>query len=77
MTVVLCGIGCDTTNAGRVAPLYPDGRFEYVPIPEKTRQTAETETYGTWDLRHQEGVAVGLLTAITPNRSISAGSLDT
>ena len=37
MTVVLCGIGSDTTNAGRVAPIYDDCRFEYVPITEKTR----------------------------------------
>jgi hypothetical protein len=69
MTVVLCGIGCDTTNAGRVAPLYDDGRFEYVPIPEKTRDTGETATYGTWDLRHAGGVAADLLTAITPDPS--------
>jgi hypothetical protein len=69
MTVVLCGIGCDTTNAGRVAPLYGDGRFEYVPIPEKAPETAETETYGTWDLRHADGVAADLLTAITPDPS--------
>jgi hypothetical protein len=67
MVAVLAGIGCDTTNAGRVAPLYEDGAFEYVPIPEKTRETAETETYGSWELRHREGVAADLLTAITPD----------
>jgi hypothetical protein len=69
MTVVLCGIGSDTTNAGRVAPIYDDGRFEYVPIPEKTPETEETATYGTWGLRYDEGVAADLLTAITPDPS--------
>jgi hypothetical protein len=68
MTVVLCGIGCDTTNAGQVAPLYPDGRFEYIPIPEKTPETEETTTYGTWDLR-RGGVAADRLSAITPDPS--------
>jgi len=66
MTVVLSGIGCDTTNAGRVAP-YGDGAFEYVPIPEKTRRTDELHTYGSWPLRHHDGVAADLLTAITPD----------
>lgn len=67
MVVVLAGIGCDTTNVGRVAPLFEDGAFEHVPIPEKTRETAETQTYGSWELRHGEGVAADLLTAITPD----------
>jgi len=69
MTVVLCGIGCDTTNAGRVAPLYDEGRFEYVPIPEKARETEETATYGTWVLRYADGIAADLLTSITPDPS--------
>ena len=69
MTVVLCGIGCDTTNAGRVAPLRDDGCFEYVPIPEKTRATEETVTYGAWPLRCREGVAADLLSRITPDPS--------
>jgi len=69
MTVVLCGIGCDTTNAGRVAPLYLDDRFEYVPIPERTRETEETATYGSWALRYDSGVAADLLTTITPDPS--------
>jgi len=69
MTVVLCGIGCDTTNVGRVAPLYADGCFEYVPIPEKTRDTGETATYDTWPLRCRDGVAADFLTAITPDPS--------
>lgn len=66
MTVVLSGIGCDTTNTGRVAP-YNDGAFEYIPIPEKTRATDELHTYGSWDLRHHDGVAADLLSTITPD----------
>ncbi len=66
MTVVLCGIGADTTNCGRVAPIYEDGSFEYIPIPEKHRDTAETATYGTWELRYADGVAADLLTSIIP-----------
>ena len=68
MTVVLCGIGCDTTNVGRVAPLYDDC-FEYVPIPEKTRDTTESATYDTWSLRCGDGVAADLISRITPDPS--------
>ncbi len=66
MTVVLAGVGADSTNFGALAPLYDDGRFEYVPIPEKTDATAETETLGSWPLRVGEGVAADLTTRITP-----------
>lgn len=69
MAVVLCGIGCDTTNAGRVAPLREDGRFDYIPIPEKTRDTEESVTYDTWYLRQEEGVAADLFSTITPDPS--------
>ena len=66
MTVVLAGVGADSTNLGALAPLYDDGRFEYVPIPEKTRETTESETLGSWDLRAGNGVAADLTTRITP-----------
>ncbi|MCU4741469.1 hypothetical protein [Natronoglomus mannanivorans] len=66
MTAVLAGIGADSTNVGALAPLYDDGRFEYVPIPEKTRDTRETATLGSWPLRHGEGVAADLTTRIRP-----------
>ena len=66
MTVVLAGVGADSTNVGALAPLYDDGRFEYVPIPEKTRETTEAETLGSWNLRHGDGVAADLTTRITP-----------
>ena len=66
MTVVLAGVGADSTNVGALAPLYDDGRFEYVPIPEKTRETTESETLGSWELRADDGVAADLTTRITP-----------
>jgi hypothetical protein len=66
MTVVLAGIGADSTNLGALGPLYDDGSFEYVPIPEKTRETTETETLGSWPLRGSDGVAADLTTRIEP-----------
>ncbi|WP_049927330.1 Nmad3 family putative nucleotide modification protein [Halopiger goleimassiliensis] len=66
MTVVLAGVGADTTNLGALAPLYDDGRFEYVPIPEKTRETSETETLGSWTLRADGRTAADLTTRIDP-----------
>ena len=82
MTVVLAGIGADSTNLGALGPLYDDGRFEYVPIPEKTRETTETETLGTWQLRVGTGVAADLTTRIRPQpvrdgeRSVSGTDLE-
>ena len=66
MTVVLAGVGADSTNLGALAPLYDDGRFEYVPIPEKTRETDETETLGSWELRATDGTAADLTSRIAP-----------
>ena len=66
MTVVLAGVGADSTNVGALAPLYDDGRFEYVPIPEKTRETTEAETFGSWELRYDDRVAADLTNRINP-----------
>ncbi|WP_049924627.1 Nmad3 family putative nucleotide modification protein [Halopiger djelfimassiliensis] len=66
MTVVLAGVGADSTNLGVLGPLYDDGRFEYVPIPEKTRETTESETLGSWELRGDDRVAADLTTRIEP-----------
>ena len=66
MTVVLAGVGADSTNLGTLAPLYDDGRFEYVPIPEKTRATDETATLGSWELRASDDTAADLTTRIHP-----------
>ncbi|SFS52102.1 Nmad3 family putative nucleotide modification protein [Halostagnicola kamekurae] len=66
MTVVLAGVGADTTNLGALGALTEDGRFDYVPIPEKTRHTSESETLGSWPLRTRDGVAADLASTISP-----------
>ncbi|ADD03890.1 uncharacterized protein Nmag_0299 [Natrialba magadii ATCC 43099] len=66
MTVVLAGVGADSTNLGTLGPLYDDGRFEYIPIPEKTSETSERETLGSWTLQHDDRVAADLTTRIEP-----------
>ncbi|THE64638.1 hypothetical protein D8Y22_11870 [Salinadaptatus halalkaliphilus] len=66
MTVVLAGIGADSTNLGALAPLYDDGSFEYVPIPEKTTATTEPETLGSWELRASDRTAADLTTRVDP-----------
>ncbi|WP_254768825.1 hypothetical protein [Salinilacihabitans rarus] len=66
MTVVLAGVGADSTNLGALGPLYDDGTFEYVPIPEKTRDTRETETLGSWSLRYDDRTAADLTNRIRP-----------
>ena len=65
MTVVLAGVGADQSNVGRNLPLYDDGTFEYIPIPEKTPETSESESFGSWE-RRTGGVAVDLLSKIRP-----------
>lgn len=54
MTVVLARVGADGTNTNPMPPIYDDGRFEYVPIPETEMGTAETRTYGSERLQHQD-----------------------
>ncbi|WP_158855172.1 hypothetical protein [Halorhabdus sp. CUG00001] len=65
MTVVLAGVGADQSNVGRNLPLYDDGTFEYIPIPEKTDATDERDTVGAWELR-EGGVAADLFSKIRP-----------
>ncbi|WP_254863666.1 hypothetical protein [Halovivax gelatinilyticus] len=65
MSVVCCGIGADTTNLGALGPLYDDGTFAYVPIPEKTERTSERETLGSWSLPDGRSAA-DLATRIRP-----------
>ena len=65
MTVVCCGVGADTGNVRPVPGVGTEGRFEYVPIPEKGA-TTETATYGTLDRRHGEGVLADLLDGVRP-----------
>ncbi len=52
MTVVLSGVGADTTNVSPVPSLHEDRGFSYLPIPERGRDaTTETERYGSWRMR--------------------------
>jgi len=60
MTVVFAGVGADDSNVNAHAPLYPDGRFEYVPIPEKVPETDEPETFGSFGLRYDDRTAADL-----------------
>src|ERR1039457_4355640 len=45
MKALLLRVGIDTGSGGSRAPIFPDGSFEYIPIPE-ARATVETRTYG-------------------------------
>jgi len=65
VTVVLCGVAADTGNVRPVPAVDADGRFEYVPIPEKG-PTTETATYGSLPRRHGEGSLATLLEGVRP-----------
>jgi len=65
VVVVLCGVAGDTGNVRPVPPVDGEGRFEYVPIPEKGA-TAGAETYGSIDRRHGSGTLASLLDRIRP-----------
>lgn len=68
MTVALLGVGADSTNASPTPPVYPDDRFEYVPIPESAGPdgTTEERTYGTAPLRHRDRSMAEFLDSIRP-----------
>jgi hypothetical protein len=53
MTVLLVGVGADSTNTRPTPPVYPDDRFEYVPIPD-VHESTEKRRYGTSALRHRD-----------------------
>jgi len=55
MTVLLVGVGADTSNSSRPPPIYDDHRFEFIPIPDNHEST-ESMRYGNWALRYQNGV---------------------
>jgi hypothetical protein len=65
VTVVLCGVAGDTGNVRPVPSVDAEGRFEYVPIPEKGA-TSETATYGTIERRHGDGPLADLLEGVRP-----------
>jgi len=52
MRSVAINVGANTNQPGFRGPIYGDGRFEYVPIPESepTRPDADVPTYGELDL---------------------------
>ena len=66
--IALVGIGADSTNSAPTPRVYDDGRFEYIPIPEKRGPdgTTETKTYGATTLRHREGTMAEYLETIRP-----------
>jgi hypothetical protein len=53
MRSVAINVGANTNDPGFRGPIYGDGSFEYVPIPESepTRADADVPTYGDLDLR--------------------------
>lgn len=71
MTVALLGVGADSTNSSPTPPVYPDGTFEYIPIPESRGHegTTETRTYGSTELRHQPGTLADYLESIRPRET--------
>lgn len=46
MQAVAINIGANTNEPGFRGPIYPDGRFEYIPIPEPKPTTESVPTYG-------------------------------
>lgn len=46
MKALLLRVGIDKGCGGALAPIFADGSFEYIPIPER-RDSSETRTYGT------------------------------
>ncbi len=81
MGVTLLGIGADTTNTEPVPEVYPDGTFEYLPIPEANGPTGTTETmsYGSYELHHRDGTAAEYVTSIRPGgggEAITGGELE-
>lgn len=52
MRSVAINVGANTNQPGFRGPIFDDGRFEYIPIPESesTRQDADVPTYGDLSL---------------------------
>ncbi len=67
MTVVLVGVGADSGNVRPRPTLGPGRRFEYIPIPEKSRTTAESRTFGSIPRRYGEGTLADLVDGIRPH----------
>jgi len=67
MTVVLVGVGADSGNVRPRPEIAPGRRFEYIPIPEKSRVTTESRTFGSMPQRYGEGTLADLLSGIRPH----------
>ena len=66
MTVLLVGVGADSGNVRPRPSIGPDRRFEYIPIPEKSRETTESRTFGSMAQRYGDGTLADLLDGISP-----------
>jgi hypothetical protein len=66
--VLLIGIGADGTNTKPLPPIYDDGTFEYVPIPETQTETAESQVYENWEFTYQETTAASYFRRIRPSK---------
>ena len=53
MHMVLLRVGIDTGSGGIHGPLFPNGDFEFIPIPDRFGRTGvDTRTYGNTKARH-------------------------
>ena len=43
---MLLRVGIDSTTGGFLAPLFKDGKFIYIPIPDTKRESKESKNYG-------------------------------
>jgi hypothetical protein len=66
--VLLIGIGADGTNTKPLPPIYDDGTFEYVPIPETQTETAEPKNYDNWEFTYQDTTAASYFRRIRPSK---------
>jgi hypothetical protein len=55
MRSLAINVGANTNEPGFRGPLYPDGSFEYVPIPESKPTSEPVPTYGDLDLATDVG----------------------
>jgi hypothetical protein len=66
--VLLIGVGADGTNTKPLPPIYDDGTFEYVPIPETQTETAESKNYQNWEFTYQNTTAASYFRRIRPSK---------
>jgi hypothetical protein len=64
MRAIAINVGANTNEPGFRGPVAPDGRFEYIPIPESKPTTTSVPTYG--DLEPHLGTDIPADVAETP-----------